>query len=218
MMAEPRWGYDFLHTLVKLGEKYNWIARFYPIGADIFVFIYPIFLVMWYLHGVIKKNWQRKQEALFIFFWCLFSVVVTIFSQQFFDKQRPIYELGIQAHQETILHKFLPSTSFPSDHAVVTFSIAIATLLIAIKNRNKKLKIWSVFLFIFAIITGISRIGTTVHWTTDILAGTVMGILVPTVLMIPQVFKFVNGKIIIPLIRFEEKLTKLIFWKKKKKE
>lgn len=67
-MAEPRWGYDFLHTLVNLGEKYNWIARFYPIGADIFVFIYPIFLVMWYLHGVIKKNWQRKQEALFIFF------------------------------------------------------------------------------------------------------------------------------------------------------
>jgi membrane-associated phospholipid phosphatase len=59
---------------------------------------------------------------------------------------------------ETMLHQFLPTTSFPSDHAVVTFSIAMATFLIAHKNNSKKLRIWSYFLFLIAIITVLCRI------------------------------------------------------------
>lgn len=191
------------------------LERFYPIGADIFVFVYPIFLTIWYLKGIIKRQLEAKQEALFIFFSCFMSVVVNILSQQFFDKRRPIYELGaVDGSQETLLHSFLPSTSFPSDHAVVTFSIATATLLIALKHENKKLKIWSVFLYIFAVITGLSRIGTTVHWTTDILAGTVVGILVPILLSHHTPYQFLEMYIIDPIIRFEQWLLAKVFkWK-----
>ncbi len=179
-------------------------------------FVYPIFLTVLYLYGMIKNKIEAKKEALFIFFSCFFSVAVNILSQQFFDKQRPIYEFWIQnIDHETLLHQFLPSTSFPSDHAVVTFSIAMATWLIAYKHHNKKLKIWSAFLFLFAIITGICRIGTTVHWTTDILAGTIMGILVPIVLMLPITFKAMEKWLLLPIIRFEEWLLSKI-WKKSK--
>lgn len=205
VMNEPQRGYEFLRLLVELGEKYPQLAAFYPIGADIFVFVYPIFLTAVYLYGIIKKELEAKKEALFIFFACLFSVLANILSQQFFDKQRPIYTFGIQnMDQETLLHQFLPSTSFPSDHAVVTFSIAMATWLIAHKHENKKLKIWSGFLFFFAIITGLCRIGTTVHRTTDILAGMIMGILIPTVLMLPFCFKTIEKRLLLPIIRFEE--------------
>lgn len=214
-MTEPRRGYDFLIFLVNLGEKYAWIERFYPIGADIFVFVYPIFLTGWYLYGMIKKDLEVKKGALFIFFACFFSIAINILSQQFFDKQRPIYEFWIQhLDQETLLHKFIPSTSFPSDHAVVTFSIAMATWLIAHKHHNKKLKIRSAFLFFFAIITGICRIGTTVHWTTDILAGMIMGILVPIVLMIPFSFTRIEKWVLMPIIRFEEGF--MAFFREKK--
>lgn len=214
-MVEPRRWYDFLLFLVDLGKRYPMIQEFYPIGADIFVFVYPIFLTIWYLKGIIKKQIQAKQEALFIFFSCFIAVAFNILTQQFFDKQRPIYELWTKVlDQETILHSFLPVTSFPSDHAVVTFSIATATLLLAYKHGNKKLKIWSVFLFVFAVITGVCRIGTTVHWTTDILAGTVVWILVPVFLMLPMPFALLEKYLIMPLIRLEERIMHKFFgWK-----
>lgn len=214
-MQEPKWGYDFLKMLVDLWNKHQWIADFYPIGADIFVFVYPIFLTYWYLRGMITKNKLFKQDALIIFFSCLFSVIVNILSQQFFDKQRPIYELGtVVVDKDTILHQFLPVTSFPSDHAVVTFSIAMATLLLALRSHNKNLKIWSGFLFVFAVITGLCRIGTTVHRTTDILAGVVVGLLTPIVLFLPKPMHLLTRFVLDPIIRFETRLMNKLFKRK----
>ena len=214
-MQEPKWGYDFLKMLVDLWNKHQWIADFYPIGADIFVFVYPIFLTYWYLRGMITKNKLFKQDALIIFFSCLFSVIVNILSQQFFDKQRPIYELGtVVVDKDTILHQFLPVTSFPSDHAVVTFSIAMATLLLALRLNNKNLKIWSGFLFVFAVITGLCRIGTTVHRTTDILAGVVVGLLTPIVLFLPKPMDLLTRFVLDPIIRFETRLMNKLFKRK----
>ena len=214
-MQEPKWGYDFLKMLVDLWNKHQWIADFYPIGADIFVFVYPIFLTYWYLRGMITKNKLFKQDALIIFFSCLFSVIVNILSQQFFDKQRPIYELGTAVlDKDTILHQFLPVTSFPSDHAVVTFSIAMATLLLALRSHNKNLKIWSGFLFVFAIITGLCRIGTTVHRTTDILAGVVVGLLTPIVLFLPKPMDLLTRFVLDPIIHFETRLMNKLFKRK----
>ena len=214
-MQEPKWGYDFLKMLVDLWNKHQWIADFYPIGADIFVFVYPIFLTYWYLRGMITKSKLFKQDALIIFFSCLFSVIVNILSQQFFDKQRPIYELGtVVVDKDTILHQFLPVTSFPSDHAVVTFSIAMATLLLALRSHNKNLKIWSGFLFLFAVITGLCRIGTTVHRTTDILAGVVVGLLTPIVLFLPKPMDLLTRFVLDPIIRFETRLMNKLFKRK----
>ena len=214
-MQEPKWGYDFLKMLVDLWNKHQWIADFYPIGADIFVFVYPIFLTYWYLRGMITKNKLFKQDALIIFFSCLFSVIVNILSQQFFDKQRPIYELGtVAVDKDTILHQFLPVTSFPSDHAVVTFSIAMATLLLALRSHNKNLKIWSGFLFVFAVITGLCRIGTTVHRTTDILAGVVVGLLTPIILFLPKPMDLLTRFVLDPIIRFETRLMNKLFKRK----
>lgn len=214
-MQEPKWGYDFLKMLVDLWNKHQWIADFYPIGADIFVFVYPIFLTYWYLRGMITKNKLFKQDALIIFFSCLFSVIVNILSQQFFDKQRPIYELGtVVLDKDTILHQFLPVTSFPSDHAVVTFSIAMATLLLALRSHNKNLKIWSGFLFVFAVITGLCRIGTTVHRTTDILAGVVVGLLTPIVLFLPKPMDLLTRFVLDPIISFETRLMNKLFKRK----
>lgn len=214
-MQEPKWGYDFLKMLVDLWNKHQWIADFYPIGADIFVFVYPIFLTYWYLRGMITKNKLFKQDALIIFFSCLFSVIVNILSQQFFDKQRPIYELGtVAVDKDTILHQFLPVTSFPSDHAVVTFSIAMATLLLALRSHNKNLKIWSGFLFVFAVVTGLCRIGTTVHRTTDILAGVVVGLLTPIVLFLPKPMDLLTRFVLDPIISFETRLMNKLFKRK----
>ena len=112
------------------------------------------------------------------------------------------------------MHQFLPVTSFPSDHAVVTFSIAMATLLLALRSHNKNLKIWSGFLFVFAVITGLCRIGTTVHRTTDILAGVVVGLLTPIVLFLPKPMDLLTRFVLDPIIRFETRLMNKLFKRK----
>lgn len=91
-MNEPQWGYDFLKFLVAQQNKHPWLTQFYAVGADVFVFVYPIFLSFWYIKGIVKKELETKKEALFVFFSCFFTVAFNILIQQFFDKQRPIYE------------------------------------------------------------------------------------------------------------------------------
>ncbi|MDO4713383.1 MAG: phosphatase PAP2 family protein [bacterium] len=73
------------------------------------------------------------------------------------------------------------------------------------------MKIWSGFLFIFAIITGICRIGTTVHWTTDILAGMIVGLLVPLILIHPLPYRFLKKWVILPIIKVECWILEKVF-------
>ena len=47
----------------------------------------------------------------------------------FFYKERPIVVLNQVEAEETLLHDILPTSSFPSDHAVVSMAFAMATLL-----------------------------------------------------------------------------------------
>jgi len=145
-----------------------WLEQFAPIGADIFVFLYPIFLVALYLKGIIKKEKESKEGALFIFFSCLFCTLINIGIQRLFYKQRPNAVLYDEA-EETMLHEFLPESSFPSDHAVVSMSFAMATLLWGYKMKNKKIIYCGYGFVIISLIMCFCRILTVVHWPTDIL-------------------------------------------------
>ncbi|MDR2189652.1 MAG: hypothetical protein LBP53_00145 [Candidatus Peribacteria bacterium] len=134
---EPQWGYTLLQKSIALSDTYPRIAHFAPLGADIFTFIYPIFLVALYLKGMIKKQKELKEGALFIFLSCFISVLINIFIQSFFLKHRPNIELFNENIGETLFHGLLPDSSFPSDHAVVGMSIAIATLLWGYKMKKQ---------------------------------------------------------------------------------
>ena len=130
---------DLLRHCQRLSETFPWIDEATKIGADVFLVIYPTFLIAFYLYGVYKKDQQAKEGALFIFLSCMISLAVNIFVQLFFTKSRPLVELWDMEVQETFLHRFLPDSSFPSDHAVVGMSFAIATLLRGLRRKNKKL-------------------------------------------------------------------------------
>jgi len=60
-MIEPKFGQKIIDSAIELQNKYPRVEQRAPIGADIFVFIYPIFLITLYLHGMIKKNLEEKQ-------------------------------------------------------------------------------------------------------------------------------------------------------------
>lgn len=162
-----------------------------PKLADVFVFAYPVFLLWLYVMWWIKKNIYYKRASMFIFMWTFFSVCLNIFVQFFVDKVRPNIVLWlVDEKTETILHKFLPTSSFPSDHAAVSMWFAVATLFRWIKNKDRKF-IWFWILFvIFSLIMCFARISIAVHWPTDIIWWFVVWILTITILSNRKIFKF----------------------------
>ena len=67
-LVEPQWWVDLLRKWQDIQAKYWWISDLAPIFSDVFVFIYPIFLICVYIHAIIKRRKMQKQWALYIFF------------------------------------------------------------------------------------------------------------------------------------------------------
>ena len=210
-LIEPTWWLNLIEWGVWLQERYTWISNIAPVLADVFVIVYPIFLILVYVYAIIKKKEILKQWALYIFFATFFAVLINIWIQCFFYKERPIVTLNQVDAWETLLHEILPVSSFPSDHAVVSMSFAMATLIWWIYSR-KKFCVWSwVLLILVSFIMTSCRVLTLVHWPSDILAWLGLGILVPLLLIIRPIRYAILRYIINPIINFEKLLMKKLF-------
>ena len=203
-LIEPSRWMNILNRWIDIQGEYEWIASLAPTFADIFVFAYPIFLLSIYLYAIIKKKSNIKQWAFYIFFATLIAVLINIWIQSFFYKERPIVVLNHVEAEETLMHGLLPPSSFPSDHAVVSMAFAMATLLWGIFNK-RKFFVWSGIIFIIvSLIMTVCRILTLVHRPSDILAWLWLWIIVPLILMIRPFRYALIRKVINPIIRFEQ--------------
>jgi len=210
-LIEPSRWMDILNWWIDIQTKYEWVANLAPVCADIFVIAYPIFLVSIYLYAMIKKKPLFKQGAVYIFFVTLIAVLINVWVQTFFLKERPIVALNHVETEETLLHDILPSSSFPSDHAVVSMAFAMATLLWWVCNK-RKFFVWSGVLFIIiSLIMTVCRILTLVHWPSDIVAWLWLWILVP-LLSIIRPFRYAILRCLVnPIIRFEQWIIDSLF-------
>ncbi|MFA7298295.1 MAG: phosphatase PAP2 family protein [Candidatus Absconditabacterales bacterium] len=193
-IVEPQWGVNLLKSLFAwMQASIFWSYRI-PVLADIFVFTYPVYLLALYVYGMAKKNIYHKIAALYIGIGVAVSFVVNIGIQFFVDKIRPNVILGLtDLKHETILNTFMPTSSFPSDHAAITMGIAMMSLFRGIKNKDKKFLRFGGILIIFSLITGFARVTSGVHWPTDIIAGSIVGTLVPLLLMRKPIYKLGTG-------------------------
>ncbi len=203
-LIEPSWGINILQWWIDIQNKYEWISNLAPIFADVFVVAYPVFLVLIYLFAIIKKKTFVKQWAFYIFFATLIAVLINIWIQTFFYKERPIVVLNQVETEETLLHEILPVSSFPSDHAVVSMSFAVATLLWWIYSRKKFFTYFGVLFVFVSLIMTTCRILTLVHWPTDIFAWIGLWILIPSLLMIRPFRYALIRHVINQIIRFEQ--------------
>ena len=210
-LIEPSWGVNILQWWIDIQTKYEWISNLAPTFADIFVFAYPIFLVAIYLYAIIKKRIQIKQWAIYICLATFIAVLVNIWIQTFFYKERPIVVLNHVEAEETLLHDILPSSSFPSDHAVVSMTFAIATLLWWIYNRKKFFTWFGVLFILVSLVMTLCRILTLVHRPSDIFAWLILWVLVPLILMIRPIRYALIRHVINPIIRFEQWFIETLF-------
>lgn len=210
-LIEPSRWMNILQWWIDIQNKYEWISNLAPSFADIFIIGYPIFLICVYLYAIIKKKSNIKQWALYIFFATLIAVLINIWIQCFFYKERPIVVLNQVEAEETLLHDILPTSSFPSDHAVVSMAFAMATLLRWLYNKKKFFTRSGIFFIIISLIMTLCRILTLVHRPSDILSWLFLWALIPIVLMIRPVRYALLRHIINPIIRFEQRFVKTLF-------
>jgi len=203
-LIEPSWWMDILNWGIDIQTKYEWIANLAPVLADIFVVAYPIFLICVYLYAIIKKKPLIKQWAIYICLATFIAILVNIWIQTFFYKERPIVVLNQVEAEETLLHDILPTSSFPSDHAVVSMSVAVATLLWWLYIK-RKFFVWSGIVFvIFSLVMTACRVLTLVHRPSDIFAWLFLWALIPSILMIRPIRYALIRYVINPIIRFEQ--------------
>lgn len=210
-LIEPQWWLNIIQKWLELQNQYPWIANFAPIWADIFVLIYPIILLSIYIYDIIKKKTEWKIAALFIFISTFTSTICNIWIQTFFIKDRPIIALQWIETEETLLHWILPASSFPSDHAVVSMSFAIATLAWWIAYKKKSYIYTWISLIIISFIMTSCRILTLVHRPSDILWWICLGALIPCVLIIKPIREFIIKHLINPIINMEKRIMLKIF-------
>lgn len=213
-LIEPIWSVNLSKALFAWMQASTFLSHWMPILADIFVFSYPIYLVALYVAGMVQmlKRWnvemvkqgiQYKTSAIFIFLGTLLTAIVNIVIQFFIDKVRPDIVLGVaDLKSPSILHKFLPSASFPSDHAAISMGIAFSSIVWWVKNKDKKYIRFGAILIVFSLITSFARLTSAIHWFTDIIAGSVIGILVPRLLL--------NRKIYAMIEKFWTRIGKII--------
>ena len=193
-LVEPQWWVHLLQSLFAWMQASSFWSYLIPILADVFVFTYPVYLLILYVYGMAKKNIYYKIAALYIVAGTALSFVVNIGIQFFVDKVRPnVFLWLVDLKNETILNKFMPTSSFPSDHAAVTMGIAMMSLLWGIKNNDKKFLRFGGILIIFSLITWFARVTSGVHRPTDIIAGSLIWIIIPLVLMRKPIYKFGTG-------------------------
>lgn len=189
-LTEPTRWYNIVNILYSTMNQSEVLLKVVPILADIFVFTYPVYLLTLYGWWRYKKNSESKVAAIMIGANVAFTVIINIFIQFFVQKERPIVVLWLENKNETVLHQYLPSSSFPSDHAAVSMSIAIASILRGLIHKDKKYIWFGSILASFSVIMCLARITTAVHRPTDILGGMCIGIIVPLMISYKPITNF----------------------------
>lgn len=152
----------------------SFIDRFIAFQASYFGWIMLVAFFLFLIIPLFKKyrHLARLHSELFIF-----ALTVSLFARfvikeiitLFYDRLRP-FESILYVKQLILVSG---GDSFPSGHAIFFFALAMA-----IAFYYPRI---SIFFFIGAFSISVARISAGVHWPLDILAGTILGILISVV-------------------------------------
>lgn len=155
--------YDFqgYYKLYRLGIESPFIASTYYFFARygiVFFFLSFIYLI-----------WKRKIPAFLSALISMgFAGVVDFLVYIFWQRPRPFIVHSDLIADPIIRGMKLGSASFPSSHTYVAFAIATSMILYGHRKLGSAL-------FVLAVFIALGRIGTGLHYPSDVIAGAILG-------------------------------------------
>ena len=149
-----------------------------------------IVAVLWYLWFNEKsKNSNNREKIISTLYGCIIAIVVGRGLANLLPfRARPLLNPEFDFNYKIASLSSLETwSSFPSDHAVLFFSLATGVFLV-----SKKWGIISYFYVLFVIC--FPRIYLGLHYPTDILAGAIIGISIIWGISVLKIFKRFSGK------------------------
>ncbi|RUM57972.1 MAG: undecaprenyl-diphosphatase [Nautilia sp.] len=142
-------------------------------------FIFALMLIyLWFSN--------RKNESLFVVHSVIIGLIISTILHIIYFHPRPFME-----HLGTLLIHHKADTSFPSDHTTLSFSVAF--MLLMFQSTRK----FGIVAIILAILCGIGRIYTGVHWPFDVIGGIVVGFIASSlVLFLKSRLQYFNDYVI----------------------
>lgn len=201
-MIEPGWWVEliqYLNGVVSHSVVYYNIAAFF---ADVPVFAVPLFLLWLYIwRWIVKHEHSSKFGALYILSAAIVTTLICLIIQHLVDKARP--ETALTSAWSLIM-KHLPTRSFPSDHAAVSWTIAIAALIRWKKRTNRKIQAWWRVLLACSVLMSRARVTVGVHWPTDILMWWIVWTIWALCIFRNPIRRTLKKYILVPVVRIEE--------------
>jgi len=146
-------------------------------GDQAFIYITKMGEEIAYIFAILILLFNRYRQALLIPFLGIVVTIVSYLTKKFFSEDRPLAYFEkldvfdqINVVEGVVLHS--GATSFPSGHTMSAF--ALYSFLAFCLPQKKGL---GVFLFVVALLVGISRIYLVQHFLRDVYLGSIIGVL-----------------------------------------
>jgi undecaprenyl-diphosphatase len=139
----------------------SFLLYFAQFSAEILIYL----LAVWMIYGWIRKGTNFRVALLVSTLAAVIGLLINQAIGLFWYHPRP-FEMGV-GHS---LMKHVAESSFPSDHAVVFFSIGLS--LLAIKHTRQ----WGIIISLLAILVAWSRVYLGVHFPFDMIGSFVVSL------------------------------------------
>jgi undecaprenyl-diphosphatase len=152
---------DMVNNLAGRSDLADAIAKF--VARDLIFVAIPLMLALWFVPG--RDRAMNQRLAVLACGGVLIALALGVLLGQLYYQDRPF----VVDPSTRLLIDHGADNGFPSDHAIVVFALSGAFLV--------RRRLLGGLLFGAAVILGVARVYIGVHWPSDILAASVLGVL-----------------------------------------
>lgn len=149
---------EIFRLINNLAYKNNALDKIMIFFSQYVEFIFMAAIVIVFILGVVKKNGEYRKVAFNTVVFTVINLIINLIIRSIFHVDRPFVH-----NKVNLLVPHDSASSFPSNHATGTMSIAL--------GLGKYNKVLSITLTILSIIVGFSRVYVGHHYPLDVIGG-----------------------------------------------
>lgn len=157
------------YAINNLSTKNKFLDKLMIFTSKYIIYIFMAILLLHFILSILHKNISTKKIVLITAFLTLINIFFSFIIGQVFPVDRPFIH-----HSVHLLYCHRHSPSFPSNHSIITLTIALG-----ISKYNKSL---GIILVLLSIAVGFSRVYVGHHYPLDVIGGYILSLVTTYIL------------------------------------